>query len=296
MISSQIYSYFVFGALLLLIKTSGAFIEQTTVTSRGAILLVPSLTGTNFLNTQLHYRNHEENDDASSMAVLKSRTAPSLKEIDLRPKFESKKHRGINYSLLFAMLVNQVFVLSLAVSISAVYPYLTEDSQFLSEGIVNWSSNVVEPLLSQVTEPSVIAFRCLEGVLGSIPMILFGMKLETSDDRRLAKANFSTIFMVMTLFGRRSQVAHPAILSQRIPMLPQTKFDRLEALTKWTGKVMKNLNILQWLNHFNSLTRTRFISFHRCFFPINGYIINHCIMRRVRISWADPSCVEISNM
>lgn len=242
--SSKIYSYFVFGAFHLLIKSSGAFIEQATGTSRGAILLVPSLTGTNFLNTQLHYRNHDENDDASSMAVLKSRTAPSLKEIDLRPKFESKKHRGINYSLLFAMFMNQVFVLSLAVSISAIYLYLTEDSQFFSEGIVNWSGNIVESMLSRVNDPSITAFRCLEGALGSIPMILLGMKLETSDDRRFAKANFSTIFMVMTLFGRRSQVASPKIQSQKIPMLPQTKFDRLEPLTKLTGKVMKNLNIL----------------------------------------------------
>jgi hypothetical protein len=290
--SSKIYYYFVFGTISLFIKTSGAFVDQATWTSNRAILSSP--TGNKFLRTQLNYRNHDENDDASSMAVLKSRTTPSFKEIDLRPKFESKKDRGINYSLLFAMFMNQIFVLSLAVSLSAVYLYVTEDSQFLSDGVVNWSGNVVEPLLSHISDPSVTAFRCLEGVLGSIPMILFGMKLETSDDRRFAKANFSTIFMVMTLFGRRSQVASPQMQTRTIPNIPKTKFDRLEPLTKWIGKVMKNSNSMQKLIHFNDLTL--FISFQRCFLHFNRYIINHCIMRRVGISWAATSCVKINNL
>ena len=45
--------------------------------------------------------------------------------------------------------------------------------------------------------------RIVEGVLAAVPMIYLGTQVEKSDDRDASHVNFSTMNMVMSLFGRR---------------------------------------------------------------------------------------------
>jgi membrane protease YdiL (CAAX protease family) len=49
----------------------------------------------------------------------------------------------------------------------------------------------------------VTPLRLVEGVLAAVPMIYLGTQIEKSDDRDASQLNFSTMNMVMSLFGRR---------------------------------------------------------------------------------------------
>jgi hypothetical protein len=152
--------------------------------------------------SRLCCREHNTNkdEDESSLAMMKSKTVPSYKNKQLGTKLY-KSAQGINYPLLLSLILNQFFILFLSISVAATYVYFADNWQFLNEGILNWTSST-SPLY-----PSNLIVRIMEGIIASVPMILFGMKLQASDDRRIARANFSTIFMVMALFGRRSQIS-----------------------------------------------------------------------------------------
>ncbi len=184
----------------------------------------------------LYYRNHDEKDDDSSMLKLKTRAAPTFTKTDLKMKYKRNQGgNGINRTLLISLLLNQLFIVSVSISITSVYLFFTADLQFLSDGILNWTGHLDQ----YFSNPMIGPIRILEGVFGSIPMILFGTTLERSEDRRFAKANFSTVFMVMTLFGRRSQVYATDEVDKDKIVPNKTKLDRLEPITKWSGEFTK---------------------------------------------------------
>ena len=185
------------------------------------------------VSVSLMYRNHDEEDDDSTMFKLKSRASPTFKKSDVGPSGKYKRG-SINKSLVDSLVLNQLFILSVSISIVAIYLFVTVDLQFLSDGVNNWTGYV--KYSNEGLMPLLVSL--LEGLIGSIPMILFGTRLESSEDRRLAKANFSTIFMVMTLFGRRSQVLPSSEETQKTTP-KRTKLDRLEPLTDWRGEELQ---------------------------------------------------------
>jgi membrane protease YdiL (CAAX protease family) len=61
--------------------------------------------------------------------------------------------------------------------------------------------------------------RLLEGVLATIPMVALGSTVENSDRREASQVNFSTINMVISLFGRRKSSRDPEATNSPTAMM-----------------------------------------------------------------------------
>jgi membrane protease YdiL (CAAX protease family) len=191
----------------------------------------------------LFYREHNDGDEDATMLKLAIRAGPTFKKEEIKPKSETSRE-GINSPLLFALVTNQVFVLGTAIIMTSIYLVVSGDAQFPHEGILNWSGLKSSP--SAAMDLSLTPMRFLQGVLGSLFPLMVGSSIEKSDDRRFANANFSTIFMVMTLFGRRSKVSSITIEdseSSDTAVKASIKMDRLEPSTRWTDVALISLGL-----------------------------------------------------
>ena len=140
----------------------------------------------------LRYREHEDKDSDTTLIKLVSRT-PSFgynvkKEISQR----KKQAGGMNQGLVKALLLNQVFTLGVGTLITALTIGVEKMAQ-----LSHWADSSGLGIYSDVN-PVVL------GVLGALPSIVIGSLVENSDKREFANTNFSTIIMVLTLFGRRN--------------------------------------------------------------------------------------------
>ena len=178
------------------------------------------------------YRNHDEEDRDSSMNTLEGTVTPTF-NVDVESK-SINKSEGINNHLLQAFFINQLFILSLSIAFTAAYLFISADFQFVSDGILNWTG-FENQFLSQTGPSLSTPVRLLEGIIGYLPMMLFGLKLEASDDRRLARANFSTVYMVMSMFGRRSRSSSSKQITKKNTD-KEVKLDTLEPVVQSSGE------------------------------------------------------------
>lgn len=174
----------------------------------------------------------EDHDD--SISKLRVRTSPTFKKSDLVQEQQSPneikasitKRAGINVPLILSLFLNQFMMLTFASGLTAFYILFSGNGeQFLSEGILNWTGSW-NGLQSADLDFSITPIRIMQGSLGAIPIIAFGNFIEKSDDRRFATTNFSTLYMIITLFGLRTR-------SQSDDKLKGEKFnvlDRLESM------------------------------------------------------------------
>jgi membrane protease YdiL (CAAX protease family) len=152
--------------------------------------------------SKLNYRYLDRNDEDASFSSLRTRAPPTFQKEEVHAKTPG----GINKPLLLSLFFNQFVILVISLALSGAYVYGLGNQQFLNEGIFNWSGLEDAPsaeLSLEMLNPTSIGF----GVLGSIPIILISNALDKSADRKFALTNFSTIFMTMTLFGRRTDVS-----------------------------------------------------------------------------------------
>eukprot|EP01083_Nonionella_stella_P044419 119612_1 len=119
----------------------------------------------------------------------------------------SKPTDGINTPLAFSLLLNQVIIFNVATFLTALYIFASPEnigSQFISNGLISWGGHHLDSLSSSLhIDLSLTPLIFAQGVLGTILPLFISTCIEKSDDRHFATTNFSTIFMVMTLFGRR---------------------------------------------------------------------------------------------
>jgi len=115
----------------------------------------------------------------------------------------NKRSSGINYTLIRSLIWNQLCMFGVAVIVVLSSLYFFDDNikqiAILHDGIFSWPKQV-----SPIPHDFLMKSHLLIGVLGSLPPILMGAAIDRSDDYRFAKPNFSTIYMVVTLFGKRA--------------------------------------------------------------------------------------------
>jgi membrane protease YdiL (CAAX protease family) len=181
-------------------------------------------TRNDIFHTKLQYRAHDEEDDELSTHKLRTRASPVFNKAAANQSTSdnAQKIGGINTNLVLSFILNQAVILAFASGLIAAYIFLSGNQDFVSEGILNWSGFTDAPSAS--LDFSLSPIRFAQGALGAVPMILLSNKIDKSDNRKYAMANFSTVFMVMTLFGRRQ--SHLESDEKNL------KMDMLEPITK----------------------------------------------------------------
>ena len=145
--------------------------------------------------TPLRYRALDEDDDDTTMLKAQSRMPVGY---DMRKALKKPPTKSaMNVALIKALLVNQSLILALATAATYGILLFTDGFSGLAQlgDMMHWSGGP----LPDVDGPSSWA----AGILAAIPMLAFSTAVENSDNRAFANVNFSTITMVMTLFGRR---------------------------------------------------------------------------------------------
>ena len=197
-------------------------------------ILIPSQTA-NFAHQRtisrlppLYYRELDDGDaDTSAGIKVQSLTPPgySTREaLEIQAQAPAPKS-GVNTALLRAIITNQVFILGLASVASAGILTFTDGLGWIQQlpSILDWglSQHQRGVNLFDFVAP-ITPMRLGEGFLGSLPLIALGSSIERSDKREFATVNFSTIFMVMTLFGRRmkpdDEFLPPRLRGQPMPV------------------------------------------------------------------------------
>jgi membrane protease YdiL (CAAX protease family) len=148
----------------------------------------------------LKYREHDGKDSDTTLIKLESRT-PSIgydvkKEIQATGS-QSSRSTGLNEPLVKALLLNQGITIVAGTAVSALTLAVSDGCGSLGHfsDITQWAN----PSFALVSG----ANPFLLGALGAVPSIVIGSIVESSDKQAFANTNFSTIIMVMTLFGRR---------------------------------------------------------------------------------------------
>jgi Ca2+-binding EF-hand superfamily protein len=168
----------------------------------------------------LYYRPLDQNDDDTTVLLLKvqSKLPPNF---DARRVLLSSENQddtsflsvktstttGMNVPIILALLINQGLLLAVATVLGAVILLMTQGPSFvghLSE-ILHWEGfDATNTSPVGIFDLTPTPRRIVLGIIGSIPLLLNNFLIEKSDQRILANINYSTIAMVMTLFGRRS--------------------------------------------------------------------------------------------
>lgn len=198
-------------------------------------------------SSAIFYRPHSVEDGEDAISKLRLRTSPIFKKRDLQKpeKSEAKqlpavdKTPGINFALILSLLLNQFGILTFASGLTAFYVLFSGNGdQFLTEGILNWTGGSWTSLQNSGfnLDLPINPIRVVEGFLGAIPIIAFSSFIEKTDDRRFATTNFSTIYMVLTLFGLRSRTRSPTTSNEEVE---RNKFiaDELDSVKTTIGKV-----------------------------------------------------------
>eukprot|EP00538_Stauroneis_constricta_P002291 CAMPEP_0119547838 /NCGR_PEP_ID=MMETSP1352-20130426/1873_1 /TAXON_ID=265584 /ORGANISM="Stauroneis constricta, Strain CCMP1120" /LENGTH=511 /DNA_ID=CAMNT_0007592893 /DNA_START=218 /DNA_END=1753 /DNA_ORIENTATION=+ len=199
-------------------------------------------------SSSLNYRPLEQDDVAAESGVLRKvqeRTPPgfdvgsTIKDADETAKEVAatkdnkkepdsptnlprlnRKPTAMNLLLIQALVFNQQLILGLGTVLTMAVLFFSDgfSSFFNYQNIMGWSGTNGVPMLG-------IGNDFLFGALAALPIIAFGKLVENSDNRDLANLNFSTITMVMTLFGRRTvppATFLPTPLKDKTNFLPAT--------------------------------------------------------------------------
>lgn len=160
----------------------------------------------------LRYRELDTDDDDTTLLKLQNRAPPGF---DVKENLSKRRPTttAMNVPLIRAIFLNQAIIVVAASVVLAAIFFATDglDGFAHMQEMLHWggqgssATNLDFPLTPT---------RLATGILGAIPMIALGGWVEGSDNRAFANVNFSTIAMVLTLFGRR-QSPPPDFLAPR---------------------------------------------------------------------------------
>jgi len=182
---------------------------------------LPKVTIRNLSTSWSHHRSTDADDVIGRSSLL--------------PQPDLKRSSGINFYLVRTLIWNQLCMLGFASAVLCSF-YLLDDNtkqHLLLHGFSSWSDHV-----SSIQDENVFGINSplLIGLLGSVPPILMGTAIDRSDDRRFSTANFSTLYMVMALFGRRA--VPPSDLMEDQTYIRPSKVARLQPHTKWSDVIL----------------------------------------------------------
>lgn len=152
----------------------------------------------------LNYRDTEHDSDELVTRKPDTRNAAFQKSSTAKKTVAPSSGQGSHHLVTVRSLAtSQAIILTLTTLITMAALFFNGHGFNINS--VHWNgSNDFFSLWDLRLTPT----RLVEGVAAAMPMIYFGSMLEHSDRRDASHVNFSTINMVMTLFGRR-QHTHP---------------------------------------------------------------------------------------
>jgi membrane protease YdiL (CAAX protease family) len=150
----------------------------------------------------LKYREHEASDTGTTLLKLDTRTPPVVYDVKKNITPQSLRKTGINIPLVLAILANQALVFFGASLLAVGCLFFTDGLSAFAQlpETFRWAGGDA----TSAAEFGVSSSQFLFGAVGSLPSIFIGTLMERSDKRKFANTNFSTIIMVMTVFGRRN--------------------------------------------------------------------------------------------
>jgi len=111
---------------------------------------------------------------------------------------------ALSLPLINDICINQALLLLFTSSAAIIASFFGDNPLEISS--LHW--NDVQQFHSLFDwQPS--SFRFIEGILATIPVIIAGRVIETSDNRDASQVNFATTNMVISLFGRRKSAMEP---------------------------------------------------------------------------------------
>lgn len=157
----------------------------------------------------LRFRNegpsNEETTSPTNLPVINQATKPtSVQEVGRQDQ---------STLLIRAILLNQAAIFLLATAMATVASFMGGSPQGLAS--LHWNSGLE---FRSLFDWNINELRLLESILATIPMVIIGNAVEKSERRDASHVNFSTVNMVISLFGRRKSVRDPEATSSSMAM------------------------------------------------------------------------------
>ncbi len=147
--------------------------------------------------------NNPTGEDTTSpphlQVITESTPSSTLQEV---------RHSDQSMPLIRAIWFNQAAIFLLATAMATLASFVSGNELGLSS--LHWNTS---PDYHSLFDWSMNQARLIEGVLATIPMVILGSAIEQSDRRDASHVNFSTINMVISLFGRRKSSRDPEATS-----------------------------------------------------------------------------------
>lgn len=109
--------------------------------------------------------------------------------------------------LIRAIWMNQGAILLFGTTLATVATFVASGGAAVGLSSLHWNGAASD--FHSFFDWNLNELRLLEGVLATIPMVALGSLVEKSDRREASQVNFSTINMVISLFGRRKSTRDP---------------------------------------------------------------------------------------
>ena len=145
--------------------------------------------------TPLNYRDHD-GDTENYVTRATERGAAKSTASSKQPS------TGAHIPTIRSIATSQAAALVAATAATAIA--LATSGHLVDLGSIHWNGSNA---FFSLWDFHLTSTRIVEGVLATVPMIYMGRQIETSDRRDASHVNFSTMNMVMTLFGRREHGA-----------------------------------------------------------------------------------------
>jgi membrane protease YdiL (CAAX protease family) len=152
----------------------------------------------------LRYRDTEQPEEQLSIADIPPSDLQEMSASASSDKNREAPRSQQSMDLIHAIWLNQGAILLFGTALATVATFLSSGTVGLSSLHWNGGSD-----FHSFFDWSLNEMRLLEGVLATIPMIALGSIVENSNKREASQVNFSTINMVISLFGRRKSSRDP---------------------------------------------------------------------------------------
>jgi membrane protease YdiL (CAAX protease family) len=154
-------------------------------------------------NNPLRYRNRDE--EADEFVTSRTKNTQASKQ--------TERSTGAHLPTIHSIAMSQA--LALFCVTAATYMALAASGHPVDLSSFHWNGSTE---FYSLWDFHLTTTRVIEGVIATVPLVYLGTQIERSDHRDVSHCNFSTMNMVMTLFGRREH-EHKA---GAVPQTPET--------------------------------------------------------------------------
>ena len=198
-----------------MIQETAVFITQKTNSAIASAIHVSS-------SPMYYEEDNNFNDDTTSITTSNFNQNSVIVDEQQQHQHHQQQQRDddqpqqqlhqVSMKLVNSILFNQIFVLLLSLCVTYAGSFLFGYDM----AHLHWNGGGVDTVGSDValnqetfqhsffmTNWNFTPLRVTEGIVTAIPMIALAHRIETSDQRDAMEVNFSTVNMVLSLFGRR---------------------------------------------------------------------------------------------